>query len=77
MSDKRPLLSIIIPVFNNELYIKQTLTSVFEQIDNDVEVIIVNDGSTDNSAALIQKAIDEYQGTGDLHLLASKMLAYP
>ncbi|MFH7196958.1 glycosyltransferase [Klebsiella pneumoniae] len=40
MSDKRPLLSIIIPVFNNELYIKQTLTSVFEQIDNDVEVII-------------------------------------
>ncbi|WP_255956403.1 glycosyltransferase [Klebsiella pneumoniae] len=34
------------PVFNNELYIKQTLTSVFEQIDNDVEVIIVNDGST-------------------------------
>ena len=42
MSDKRPLLSIIIPVFNNELYIKQTLTSVFEQIDNDVEVIIVN-----------------------------------
>ncbi len=77
MSDKRPLLSIIIPVFNNELYIKQTLTSVFEQIDNDVEVIIVNDGSTDNSAALIQKAIDEYQGTGDLTLLASKMLAYP
>ncbi|MFW8363324.1 glycosyltransferase family 2 protein, partial [Klebsiella pneumoniae] len=66
MSDKRPLLSIIIPVFNNELYIKQTLTSVFEQIDNDVEVIIVNDGSTDNSTALIQKAIDEYQGTGDL-----------
>ncbi|WP_257231480.1 glycosyltransferase [Klebsiella pneumoniae] len=60
MSDKRPLLSIIIPVFNNELYIKQTLTSVFEQIDNDVEVIIVNDGSTDNSAALIQKAIDEW-----------------
>ena len=33
MSDKRPLLSIIIPVFNNELYIKQTLTSVFEQIE--------------------------------------------
>lgn len=70
MSDKRPLLSIIIPVFNNELYIKQTLTSVFEQIDNDVEVIIVNDGSTDNSAALIQKAIDEYQGTGDLHFIS-------
>ncbi|MCS6036699.1 glycosyltransferase family 2 protein [Klebsiella pneumoniae subsp. pneumoniae] len=49
----------LFPVFNNELYIKQTLTSVFEQIDNDVEVIIVNDGSTDNSAALIQKAIDD------------------
>ncbi|EPK7508666.1 glycosyltransferase family 2 protein, partial [Klebsiella pneumoniae] len=72
MSDKRPLLSIIIPVFNNELYIKQTLTSVFEQIDNDVEVIIVNDGSTDNSAALIQKAIDEYQGTGDLHFISQQ-----
>lgn len=41
MSDKRPLLSIIIPVFNNELYIKQTLTSVFEQIDGDAANLLI------------------------------------
>lgn len=77
MSDKRPLLSIIIPVFNNELYIKQTLTSVFAQIDNDVEVIIINDGSTDNSAAPFRRQLMSIKVLATFTLLASKMLEYP
>ena len=49
-------LSIIIPVYNIESYIKNCLDSVYAQNLPDFEVICVNDGSTDNS----QKIIDSY-----------------
>lgn len=67
MSNNHCLFSVIIPVFNNAQYIKQTLDSVFAQIDSDVEVIIINDGSTDKSKAVIQQAIDQYCGAGQIH----------
>jgi len=41
--------SIIIPLFNKENFIQNTLTSVLNQTCNDFEIIIVNDGSTDKS----------------------------
>ena len=47
--------SIIIPVYNVEKYIERTLDSVFNQTFKDFEVIIVNDGSTDNSINLAKK----------------------
>jgi len=43
------LLSIIIPVYNSEKTIKKALDSIFEQTYNDVEIICVNDCSTDNT----------------------------
>ncbi|WP_456310758.1 glycosyltransferase family 2 protein [Serratia proteamaculans] len=54
MSDSSPLLSIIIPFFNNEDFIIPCLESLFHQIDDDIEVVIIDDGSTDNSANLVQ-----------------------
>ena len=57
MSNNHCLFSVIIPVFNNAQYIKQTLDSVFAQIDSDVEVIIINDGSTDKT----QQILEEFQ----------------
>lgn len=51
-------LSIIIPVYNTAKYLTQCITSCVSQIQKDVEVILVNDGSTDNS----QNIIDEYSG---------------
>ena len=54
-------LSVIIPVYNTSKYIKKCLDSVANQTMNDVEIIIVNDGSTDNSEEVIQKWIDENQ----------------
>ncbi len=48
-----PKISIIIPVFNAGLYIEQCIRSVLNQTMQDVEIIAVNDGSTDNSATLL------------------------
>jgi glycosyltransferase involved in cell wall biosynthesis len=45
---------IFIPCYNAEKYIKETLESIREQIYTDYEVIIVNDGSTDNSVSIIE-----------------------
>ena len=47
------LLSIIIPVYNVELYLRECLDSVFAQDLTDCEVIVVNDGSTDGSRDIL------------------------
>ena len=51
-----PQISIIIPVFNAEKYLARCLDSVLNQTLKDVEIILVNDGSIDNSAVIC----DEY-----------------
>ena len=50
-----PKYSIIIPVYNVEKYIKKCLDSVFSQTDKDFEVIVVNDGTKDNSMDIVKK----------------------
>lgn len=50
------LLSIIIPVYNVEKYVNKCLSTLINQITSDVEIICVDDGSTDNSG----KICDEY-----------------
>lgn len=49
------LLSIIIPVYNVEPYLRECLDSVFAQDLTDCEVIAVNDGSTDGSLAILEE----------------------
>lgn len=55
------LISIIIPLYNVERYVDSCLQSVVQQIDERVEVIIVNDGSTDQSPDICQKYENRYQ----------------
>lgn len=43
------LISVVVPVFNDERYLEKCLLSIARQTYKDIEVIIVNDGSTDNS----------------------------
>ena len=52
---KKPKFSIIVPVYNTEKYVKRCLDSIKSQSFKDYEVIIVNDGSTDNSSDIISK----------------------
>ena len=47
--------SIIIPVYNVEPYLDQCLESVIKQTYKNLEIIIINDGSTDNSVSIIKK----------------------
>lgn len=49
------MISIIIPNYNSEKYISKCLDSILSQNYNDFEVIVVDDGSTDQSAKIIQK----------------------
>lgn len=48
------LISIIIPVYNVEDYLEQCLESIVNQTYKDLEIIIINDGSTDNSLSICQ-----------------------
>lgn len=54
-NDVRPLVSLIIPVYNVEKYLRKALSSVENQTLKDIEVIIVNDGSTDRSPLIIEE----------------------
>ena len=56
-----PKLSVIIPVYNVENYIEKCLDSVINQTLQDIEIIIVNDGSTDSSKEKIEKYLKKYQ----------------
>lgn len=50
-----PTVSIIIPVFNEEKRIEQCINSIQNQTLADIEIIVVNDGSTDNSYEIIKR----------------------
>ena len=54
-----PFFSVIIPLFNKAEYVERTLNSVLLQSFDDFEVIIVNDGSTDNSLKIAESFTDD------------------
>lgn len=58
MSD---LISVIVPVYNLENYIVRTLDSILSQTYKNIEVIVVDDGSTDSSAKIIDDYADLYR----------------
>lgn len=53
-------LSIIIPVYNAEKYLEKCIESVFDNIENSFEVILINDGSKDNSLKIIKELMQKY-----------------
>lgn len=52
MHAMKPLISIIVPVYNTSSYLRQCLNSIQKQTLKEIEVIVVNDGSTDSSARI-------------------------
>lgn len=53
------MFSVVIPLYNKELSIGNTIQSVLDQTCQDFEIIVVNDGSTDNSAAVVEAIEDD------------------
>lgn len=58
MVGTQPLISVIIPVFNAEQYIKLALDSICKQTYKNLEIIVIDDGSSDQSKAVIEKYED-------------------
>ncbi len=56
-----PLVSVLIPLYNAEKYFEECIASIISQNYKNLEVIIVNDGSTDNSLSLAKKYADKYK----------------
>ncbi len=56
MSEKRdnPVVSVVVPVFNGEKYLAETLNSIYAQSYKNLEVIVVDDGSDDSTASIAQ-----------------------
>lgn len=52
------LVSVIIPVYNSEAYLKKCIKSVLSQSYHNIEVLLINDGSTDNSGIVCNKYRD-------------------
>ncbi|MAC84745.1 MAG: glycosyl transferase [Arcobacter sp.] len=55
MNLNNPLVSVIMPVFNGEKYLEEAINSIIEQTYKNIELIILDDGSTDNSINVINK----------------------
>lgn len=55
-----PKISLIVPVYNVEIYLRKALDSIVSQTFKDVEVILVNDGSTDSSYDILQEYAKKY-----------------
>ena len=52
--NKGPKISVIMPVYNAEEFVKDAITSILEQTHKNFEFIIINDGSTDRSLEIIK-----------------------
>jgi glycosyltransferase involved in cell wall biosynthesis len=54
-----PMVSILMPVFNEEKYISEAIKSILSQTYSNLEVIIIDDGSTDDTVKIVQKYLND------------------
>lgn len=56
----QPKISVIVPFFNAEEYLEKCLTSLVNQTLKDIEIVLINDGSIDNSEKIVEKYLKKY-----------------
>ena len=59
MKENKIEISIIVPIYNSEKYLKKCIDSLINQTMKNIEIILINDGSTDNSEKIIKEYKDE------------------
>ena len=67
MKNNTPLISIVIPIYNTERYLHQCIDSILAQRVRDYEVLLVDDGSTDGSAAVCDEYAQKEPGVRVIH----------
>ena len=53
--------SVIVPIYNVEQYLPRCIESLVNQTLQDIEIILVNDGSTDNSGKIAKEYCEKYK----------------
>jgi glycosyltransferase involved in cell wall biosynthesis len=53
-----PKVTVLVPIFNGEKYLRECVESILNQTFTDFECLVINDGSTDGSAALLKSLSD-------------------
>ena len=56
-----PLISVVIPAYNHEKYVEETIRSVMAQDYSPVELLVINDGSKDGTYDLAKSYADKYE----------------
>ena len=64
---KNPLISVIVPVYNVEEYLKKCVDSIINQTYKNLEIILVDDGSTDNSSLICDTYAEKYEQIKVIH----------
>lgn len=62
-----PLISVIVPVYNVEKYLNRCIDSILNQTLKQIEIILVDDGSTDNSPIICDEYCDRYENIKVIH----------
>ena len=57
---EKPKISVIVPVYNTEKYLRDCLESLVSQTLKEMEIVVVNDGSTDSSRQIIDEYVQNY-----------------
>ncbi|MGL4336180.1 MAG: glycoside hydrolase family 99-like domain-containing protein, partial [Turicibacter sp.] len=69
LHSSKTLISVIMPVFNHERYVYNAIKSVVEQTYKNIELIIIDDGSIDNSVFEIERAINDFSNRINISLI--------
>jgi len=64
----KPLISVLIPSYNGAEYISQAIYSIFAQNYSNLEIIVVDDGSTDNTQEIVERFVETARTTSLLNI---------